>query len=60
MAVGKTRAKQRRFKDGDYCHDIAASPYYNTMCVQLHGDAALAGQVSANSTFSTQSDIFNI
>lgn len=46
VAVGKTRAKQMLANDGDYSTSDDTELSHKTMCVQLHGDAAFAGQVS--------------
>ncbi|CAG0884050.1 unnamed protein product, partial [Darwinula stevensoni] len=44
VAMGKTRAFQQAFLEGDYSNDGGARPGDQTLCIQVHGDAALPGQ----------------
>ena len=43
MAVGKCRAKQHSLHDYDYAPEVTNIPP-RVLCLQVHGDAAIAGQ----------------
>ena len=46
VAVGKTRGRQQSKRAGDYVADGEIShPGDKVLCLQIHGDAAFAGQV---------------
>lgn len=44
VAAGKTRGRQQSLKAGDYDSNASALPGDRTLCVLVHGDAAIAGQ----------------
>ncbi|KAF6039646.1 DHTKD1 [Bugula neritina] len=44
VAAGKTRAKQRLAMDGDYSTHPHDTQTHRALCLQIHGDAAFAGQ----------------
>lgn len=46
VALGKTRARQLYLQDGDYRDAPECKLGDKVLCVQLHGDAAFAAQVS--------------
>jgi probable 2-oxoglutarate dehydrogenase E1 component DHKTD1 len=44
VVAGKTRARQRILREGDYSAEPNARPGDKSVCVQVHGDGAIAGQ----------------
>jgi hypothetical protein len=46
VCVGKARSCQQRLCDGDYSLDESATHGDKVLCVQVHGDGAVAAQVS--------------
>ncbi|XP_045604597.1 2-oxoadipate dehydrogenase complex component E1 [Procambarus clarkii] len=44
VACGKTRARQRSLGEGCYSSDVSSQHADKVVCIQVHGDAALAGQ----------------
>ncbi|KAK8735275.1 hypothetical protein OTU49_005597 [Cherax quadricarinatus] len=44
VACGKTRARQKSLGEGCYSSDVSARAGDKVVCIQVHGDAALAGQ----------------
>ena len=47
--MGKTRSKQLYHRAGDYApvEDVEAKSGDSAMCLQIHGDAAFAAQVTS-------------
>lgn len=44
VALGRVRARQQTSAEGDYSSAPHAAPGDGSLCVQVHGDAAMAGQ----------------